>query len=192
MRDGSRDSGRRAVGPGELVLGLDLGTQLGWAVLDSGGRRVASGIAVLRPRPHAGQRWRSARIVLAELLARHRPRLLAYEDVVRHQVAGRPNFRAAQIYGAIQALTLLAAFEHDPALPVVALAPAEVKQAATRDGSAKKGDMVAAACWRWGVEITYSDEADGLWTAWAALQGAGHAPGVGHSRGARRGVQPAA
>lgn len=186
MRTSSVDNGRRAIAAGEVVLGIDLGTHLGWAVIDSDGLRVDSGAYELKPKKHPGMRWRAARVLFAELLAQRRPGLLAYEDVVRHQAAGRPNFRAAQVYGGLLSHLLLAALEHDPGLLVVALAPSEVKKRATASGAAKKDDMRAAAAWRWDRDFESADEADACWVAWAALQGEGHAPGAGHARGGKK------
>lgn len=193
--DGSRDTGVRAVRPGGLVLAFDLGTQLGEALLDSDGRRAWSlshpVFGRQRKGDHPGVRWITASVHFPAAIGRAGPnlQLIAYEDVLRHQVGAFANFRAAQVYGALLAMLLAAAC--DAGVPVVGISPSQVKLRATQSGGAKKDDMIQAAAWRWECIPADDNEADALWTAWAGLQGDGHAPGAGHARGGRRRAAPA-
>jgi Holliday junction resolvasome RuvABC endonuclease subunit len=183
--DSSSDTGVRAVLPDQRVLGLDIGTHLGWAVLDGMGRRESSGVHEMKRGPHPGARWLGLDLWVAELMETEALALVAYEDVARHASPAGPNYRAAQLWGGIVAFVLQEACSHGD-VPCVGVPVGAVKFAATRDGGADKRDMRAAAAWRWGREFPNDNEADACWVAWCALLGGGNAPGAGHARGGRR------
>ena len=158
-----------------MVLGIDPGLTLGWAVLGHSCERLASGVMVTPPRrkrDHPGQRWLDVAASCSEVLqvlAVHPTEqggsaVVAYEHVRRHQ-----GTQAAHVYGGIVAHLLMEAAISE--LAVMPIEVGHVKQMATGSGNANKDAMVHAARERWPclpVEVT-ADEADALWvaaTAW--------------------------
>ncbi len=171
------------------VLGVDPGLgRCGWAVLDQQGGRVAplgygtiaTGGEQVAPRlaALAGR--------LREVLAAHRPEVLAIERVFFNA-----NVRTAMTVGQASGVVLLLAAERG--LEVVAYTPPQVKQAVTGSGAAPKeqvGYMVRALL---GLEAvpTPADTADALAVALCHLQHAGLA-GLGGRAGGALGAAPAA
>jgi Holliday junction resolvasome RuvABC endonuclease subunit len=143
------------------IIGIDPGTLCGWAVLDDGGSRLASGFWDLRPRRYegAGMRFVRLRRYLGELLVGYSEAevVLVYEEVRHH--AGTD---AAHIYGGIVAV--LQEWCEGAKVPYDAVPVGTVKKQATGKGNAKKEEMVAAAVQRWALDPT-EDEADALWIA---------------------------
>ena len=146
------------------VLGVDPGSQCGWALLDNGAR-VASGtwdLSVRRGESH-GMRYVRLDNQLREAL--QAVDLVAYEEVARH--AGT---HAAHVYGGIIA-HLMAACER-AGVPYIGVPVGVVKKRATGKGNASKEAMVAAAVahWIWPRQAVLTscpteDEADALWIA---------------------------
>jgi crossover junction endodeoxyribonuclease RuvC len=119
-----------------LVLGIDPGlTRTGYALVardGRGGRLVEGG--VIRTDREAALSDRLAEIAgaLREVIAEHRPALVAVEQAFAH---GR-NLRSSMIIAHVRGAILLVAAEHK--LPVVQLAPSEVKRLLTGSGRASK------------------------------------------------------
>lgn len=119
-----------------LVLGIDPGlTRTGYSLVardGRGGRLVEGG--VIRTDREAALSDRLAEIAgaLREIIAEHQPALVAVEQAFAH---GR-NLRSSMIIAHVRGAILLVAAEHK--LPVVQLAPSEVKRLLTGSGRASK------------------------------------------------------
>lgn len=152
------------------VLGLDIATTTGWAVLDASGR-VASGAWDCSVRRHEGSGMRLVRFraFLREAIEHYQPDVIAYELVERHEGTG-----AAHVYGALQG-ALLEEGEVRGGLAIATVPVGHIKQYATGRGNARKAAMVKAAKERWGIDPT-EDEADALWVAatWKDTSGLAH------------------
>jgi Holliday junction resolvasome RuvABC endonuclease subunit len=148
-----------AIAPaGTRVLGVDLGLNLGWAILDERGRRISSGTLRLG-RVEVQDRARVARTRLRELITDlAKPTAIAYERVRRHE-----GTEAAHVYGGLM-WTLESVVPRGVRLETVEVAA--VKQAATGKGNADKEAVIAAAGVKWARQGAYGpDEADALWIA---------------------------
>lgn len=142
-----------------LILGLDLATTTGWALLHPDGRRHSSGTFALGQLDWYRRGWALAK-QLDLLLAEARVGLVAYEKVRRH--AG--GVQAAHVYGSLEADLLR--WAHRWGLDVVEVSVGAAKKRLTGRGNADKGAMVRAAERRWTeladpYPLTH-DEADAL------------------------------
>lgn len=145
------------------ILSIDLGTNLGWAVLQKGSETPRFGLRLL-PKPHPAKFVRARReitdlieswsLVLGDVLALEQPR------PVGHQ--------AALVLLGLRAVALLVA--RDKGLHICEVGPSELKKLATGRGNATKDDVLAAACARYGAED--ENEADALWVLEWARQNA--------------------
>ena len=146
------------------VIGVDIGTSLGWAVLDAGGV-VESGQIDLAPTKWEGIGMRAtrAKAAVTALLERHPGAVVAIELVRRH--AGT---QAAQVYGLILG-GVTSAVEESGGAAYTFVSVQEAKLAATDNGAAEKGGMVEAALQAYGV-CAGEDEADAIWIGTAALR----------------------
>jgi len=146
---------------GRTILGLDFGSNLGWAFRKSA-RRMFSGIGDFTPTQHrgGGMRWILFRGFLVKTLTELEPAALAYELVVRTHA----STQAAQVYGGFLAITMEECEARG--IPYFPVNVTTVKRYATGKGNANKGAMKAAALERWGhaKELT-EDEADARWIA---------------------------
>jgi len=147
-------------------IGIDPGTRCGWAVLDEGGQRVASGTWDCSVRRGEGAGFRFVRFerVLRELLDAYPGSTLGYEEVRRHA-----GVDAAHVYGGIRAH--LQRLCEERGVPYCPIPVGTVKKLATGKGNADKDAMVAAAASQWGVQVEDDNEADALWIAAAMLAG---------------------
>lgn len=165
----------RTYRPTDTVVGLDLATRCGWAVLRRGAR-VDSGFwdFGLRQGEGLGVRYQRARIAFRELLLEHRPYVVGYELVRSHESRPKPtpqqatpprtfNVQAAHVYGGLVAVLLCTCEEVGVLYEQVEVAA--VKQLATGKGNAKKDLVVRAARERFDAAITDDNEADALWIA---------------------------
>jgi crossover junction endodeoxyribonuclease RuvC len=122
-----------------IVLGVDPGTTVtGYGVVerpDAGPLRLVE-CGVVRPPAGEALERRLAVIheEIAALIARHRPDLLAVEDVFVAR-----NARSALVLGHARGVVLLAAAQ--AALPVAAYAPRLIKRAVVGAGAATKGQV---------------------------------------------------
>lgn len=144
------------------VLGIDPGTQCGFALLDDGDR-IASGTWDLSIQRHesAGMRFVRLEKQLREILE-DGVDLVAFEEVARH--AGT---QAAHIYGGIVAVIKLTAEKKE--LAYVGIPVGTVKKRATGRGNADKTAMSDAAVARWG-SANDDNEADALFVALTAWE----------------------
>lgn len=122
-----------------VVLALDLGTKLGWAVRARDGA-VWHGTEAFTPRKNwtPGQRWLRARSFLTDLIVRHQVTVIAYEDVKRHM-----GTDAAHAYGAFLCIVQMVADSHRATLQPVGVKT--IKKFWTGNGNADKDAMVAQA-----------------------------------------------
>lgn len=147
-------------------LGVDPGTHCGWAVLDGGGERIASGTWDCSVRRGEGAGFRFVRFerVLRELLEAYPGAAVGYEEVRRHM-----GVDAAHVYGGIRAH--LQRLCEERGVPYCPIPVGTVKKLATGKGNADKDAMVAAAHRQWSVLPGDDNEADALWIAEALRKG---------------------
>ncbi len=124
------------------VLGLDPGlVATGYAVLDAAAGRPAvldRGVVETRPGRPLEQRLHLVYDAVARLLDRHAPAALALEDLYAEYRFPRTALLMAHARGVV----CLAARQRG--VPVLALAPAEVKRAVTANGAASKEQVQQA------------------------------------------------
>ena len=159
-----------------IVLGIDPGTAaLGWGVVENRGgrlRAVDAGCLVTKPDTALPQRLLAIHALLDELIALHRPDLVAVERLFFSK-----NAQTAFGVGQARGVVLLAAAQGE--VPVREATPNEVKVAVTGYGAADKeqvGRMVAV-CLGLSEAPRPDDTADALaiaiWAANAERPGAG-------------------
>lgn len=138
-----------------VVLALDLGTKLGWAVRARDGA-VWHGTEAFTPRKSwtPGQRWLRARSFLTDLIVRHQVTVIAYEDVKRHM-----GTDAAHAYGAFLCIVQMVADSHRATLQPVGVKT--IKKFWTGNGNADKDAMKAQATVR-GFKPDTDNDADAL------------------------------
>lgn len=147
-----------------VVLALDLGTKLGWAVRARDGA-VWHGTEAFTPRKNwtPGQRWLRARSFLTDLIVRHQATVIAYEDVKRHM-----GTDAAHAYGAFLCIVQMVADSHRATLQPVGVGT--IKKHFTGKGNAAKEEMIAEARRR-GFSPGSDNDADALAVlSWAVAQ----------------------
>lgn len=140
----------------KAIVALDLGSKTGFAVRNAAGF-LHSGTFDARGKPKdpPGVRWSNFRRFLVDLKQAN-PDLVEihYEQVHRHI-----GTDAAHVYGALQALVELFAFNHQIALKPIGVGT--WKKRFTGNGAAKK-DEVIAVCRQIGLKPASTDEADAL------------------------------
>jgi crossover junction endodeoxyribonuclease RuvC len=154
-----------------IVLGIDPGTaQTGYGVV-SGDSLVRvtlleCGVIRTRPRDRLAARLREIHDGVAELIARHRPDVLAVEDVFYAK-----NVRTTVVLGHARGVILLAGEEAGVAISE--FPPAEVKKAVAGTGAATKEQVqfMLTRLLRLRSVPAPSDAADGVATALAGLMG---------------------
>jgi crossover junction endodeoxyribonuclease RuvC len=121
-----------------FVLGIDPGlSRCGYGVVEQQGRRLralAAGVLRTEPDQPVPQRLAALRDDLRQLVAEHRPAVLAVERVL-FQVNARTAIPVAQAAGIAMVEGVAAGAE------VVEYSPNEVKQAIAGDGGADKQQM---------------------------------------------------
>lgn len=126
----------------DLVLGIDPGLQrTGYAVLMRRGRQgtlVEGGVLRTNPKQSLAERIGEIAAGLREVIAERPPSVVAVEQAIAHGRNHRSSLLVAQVRGAV----LLVAAEAK--LPVVQLAPTEVKLMMTGSGRASKSQVQAA------------------------------------------------
>ncbi len=152
-----------------LVLAIDIGTKLGFAVGISpeGGQQklLESGMREFDHANHPGRRWLRLWQHLDALLGQHGPfGMVVCEDFVgglRKGPTGQPiTTRAPIVYGSFRAIIEVWSCHHG--FPMRFVNPVHLKRAATGSGAAKKPAMVAAASRRWGFRVVDDNHADAL------------------------------
>ena len=171
-----------------IVLGIDPGTALtGYGVVagDAAMRisLVECGVIRTRPRDRLSTRLREIHDGVTELLARHRPDILAVEDVFYAK-----NVRTTVVLGHARGVILLAGEE--AGIEVCEFPPAEVKKAVAGTGAATKEQVqfMLTRLLRLRAVPSPSDAADGVATALACLMGS-RAPRLDRSRPRTRRVE---
>lgn len=161
-----------------MIIGIDIGTNCGWAVLLPDGSRRDSGVWHMglrpatksRPADHRAQRWLDMAANVRALLSTYRPAVVVYERPV-----GRSSDRGGRstwlVHGGLLAQLEIVALELDN-LPLVEVSPAEWKRAMVGSGNAGKPEYVAAANARHGLhmDVKREDEAAALLIAGAAIE----------------------
>ena len=151
-----------------IVLGIDPGTAaLGWGIVESKSGRVRAvdaGCLFTKPDASLPQRLLAIHGLLDELIALHRPDLLAVERLFFSR-----NVQTALGVGQARGVVLLAAAQAE--VPVREATPSEIKLAVTGSGTADKqqvGRMVAT-CLGLNEPPKQDDTSDALAIAiWAA------------------------
>ena len=155
----------------DVVIGLDLATRTGFAVLDLDGKRLESGTWPLSPRAGRGKpdRWVRLRTALLELLSRYEGRIgvIACERPFEGRSKGKSSASTPKVAWGLVALVELTAEVRG--LTVVLYPPKSCKLVFARSGNADKAAMVAEARRRWPAFDGPHDEADGLAVAVTAL-----------------------
>ena len=150
----------------QRVLGLDLGTRCGWAILQgTEGDYIAGGTWTLRRGADESGGMRIVRFEshLAELIAKNPRLVVAYEAVKRWR-----GSRAAIIYGELFGVVERLGLDH---FDYVGFPPGRIKKEATGRGNSSKNMMQAAAAQRWPeVNIVDDNHADAMWIAHLAVQ----------------------
>ena len=151
------------------VLGLDLGTKCGWALLD--GKKLTSGtwdLSAKKDEP-SGQRFTNFWDELQ--------RIGAVDDVYHESVARHLGVRAAHVYGGFVAiLEHWCRSWHTRAIPMHGIPVGTVKKHATGKGNAKKPAMISAAQEKWPKQKVKDDnQADALWILDCGLKESGRA-----------------
>ena len=119
-----------------IVLGIDPGTAAtGYGVVKGEGSGpvtlIECGVIRTRPRDPLASRLHEIHAGVTELIERHRPNLLAVEDVFYAK-----NVRTTVVLGHARGVILLAGAE--ASLEIHELPPAEIKKAVTGTGAATK------------------------------------------------------
>ncbi len=158
-------------------IGIDPGTQCGWAVLDEDGNRLVSGEWNL-----SGNRWEGAgmrfvklQVALRKLIEAHINPDDVLEDNIRlgiEEVRAHQGTDAAHVYGGILASVQLICESFR--LPYMGIPVATAKRVATGKGNSGKPNMLSAAMDRWKPDdwpIPFGEnEVDALWIAEALRQ----------------------
>lgn len=161
----------------ERVLGIDLGGEIvGWSYFIKGEVRAAGMWRLTQHHKESpGLRWMRLRARLDEVqdVSRLQIDLVAYEAVVYHVGAGgRPNWYAAQAYGAAKGILL--EWAERRRLEFTGVSPADAKKAATGHGNADKETVWRAIRARWpGVTFEDYDVSDSAAVGLGALVGLG-------------------
>jgi crossover junction endodeoxyribonuclease RuvC len=155
-----------------VVLGIDPGTaQTGYGVVAGDGALrvslVECGVIRTRPRDPLATRLKEIHDGIAELIARHRPDVLAVEDVFYAK-----NVRTTVVLGHARGVILLAGEE--AGIDICEFPPAEVKKAVVGTGAATKEQVqfMLTRLLRLRSVPAPSDAADGVAAALACLMGA--------------------
>lgn len=146
------------------VIGLDLGTTMGYAWTDTGAVvGEQSGTMDFRPKRHEGGGFRYIRFksALHELCEGSDEAVIFYEEVVYHRGAD-----ASHVYGGFMAV--LHAFGDEHGVGYSGVPIGTIKKRATGSGRADKGAMVRAAMREWSVDATH-DQADAMWVLQCGL-----------------------
>lgn len=148
-----------------IYIGLDPSTHFGWAVLDSDGNRIDSGVWEIKGDSWegAGYRWlrleKHLRGVVVDAIQLHDEVVVGYE-AVKHR--HRSSDAARSYFGCIAVITKLL---EELKVPYTGINISDIKTQATGKGNASKEEMVAAANKQWSIEVADDNEADALWCA---------------------------
>jgi crossover junction endodeoxyribonuclease RuvC len=154
-----------------IVLGIDPGTAVtGYGVVSGDGparmQLVECGVIRTPARDPLPSRLFEIHAGVTELIARHRPDMLAVEDVFYAR-----NVRTTIVLGHARGVILLAGAQHG--LPIHEFPPAEIKKAVAGTGSATKEQVqfMMMRLLRLKTVPAPSDAADGIAAALACMMG---------------------
>ena len=143
-----------------IVLGIDPGVTLGWAVLRrtrARSVRVASGSVKFKSK--TGARFDDLCVHVRELIEAYAPDIVVVEKPARLKSYGALR----SVIGTIVVVEMAAALHELPFALVTAM---DVKKTATKRSRAEKIEMQNAAKKRWRMRtLPTPDEADALWIA---------------------------
>jgi crossover junction endodeoxyribonuclease RuvC len=155
-----------------IVLGIDPGTATtGYGVVSGDGTRpptlIECGVIRTRPRDALPLRLREIHEGVVELIARHRPKALAVEDVFYAK-----NVRTTVVLGHARGVVLLAGAQ--AGIEVHEFPPAEIKKAVVGSGAATKEQVqfMLVRLLRLKAVPAPSDAADGVAAALTYLMSA--------------------
>ncbi|HET8547005.1 MAG TPA: crossover junction endodeoxyribonuclease RuvC [Bryobacteraceae bacterium] len=143
------------------VLGVDCGAErTGFGVIDSDGvahTMIATGVIRTEPKEPFAERLQAIARRLREVIAAHRPDVVAVEEVF-HSVNSRSALKLAHVRG----VALLTAAE--AGLPVGEYSPLEVKTSVVGYGRAEKSQvqMMVRSLLRVNADLGSADAADAL------------------------------
>lgn len=140
------------------ALGIDCGTNMGWAVGETPWRLIGCGLIRTKPGRFESQGFRflSAERELKKLIETHKPDLVAFEELRAHS-----GVQAAQVLGTYMAIVMKVAEECN--IPYCGLPVGAIKKHATGNHAASKELMIKAARLLWPqATIPTSDVADAL------------------------------
>lgn len=140
-----------------IIVGLDLGTKTGWAILIDG--TIESGTWDFSPRRFdgGGMRFLRFRWHLSELLGTMAgPIEIYFEEVRAHK-----GVDAAHIYGGFMAH--LTSICEEMKIPYLGIPVGTIKRTATGKGNCNKAAMIAAAKRKWPDFTGDDNEADARW-----------------------------
>ena len=112
----------------DYVIGLDLGTKCGWAVLDIAGNRVDSGHWNFQPKrfESAGIRYLKFAKELRTLIDKYPGCKVGFEAVHRHR-----GVAAAHVYGGLLATMQSVCDSEGPVVPYLGIGVGTIKKHAT-------------------------------------------------------------
>lgn len=155
-----------------IVLGIDPGTAVtGYGVVRGEGATVPAliecGVIRTRSREPLASRLREIHDGIVELIARHKPDVMAVEDVFYAK-----NVRTTVVLGHARGVILLAGEQHG--VRIEELPPASIKKAIVGSGSATKEQVqfMLTRLLRLKSAPQPTDAADGVAAALASLMGA--------------------
>ena len=150
------------------TLGIDPGTNCGWALRDASGKDFAGSVNLKGGRfEGGGMRFLRFKSFLEELDSHNKIDCVFFEEVRRHR-----GTDAAHVYGGLIATLTSWCEEHDPKIPYSGIPVGTIKKTATGKGNADKEKMVAAAREKWPDLFTEDDHdmADALWVLETGIQ----------------------
>ena len=144
-----------------MILALDLGTNMGYAVGNSLGK-VASGSVDFSTKRNEGGGMRYLRFTrwLIKIIAEYDVTEIYYEEVKRHS-----SVAAAHVYGSFEGHLMVACDDPDCPIPYQSVPVGTIKKYASGKGNCGKPEMIKAAIKKgwllFGSED--HDQADALW-----------------------------
>lgn len=151
----------------ELLLGLDLSTNVGFAVL-RGEERLASGTWRLQPKRHRGDRWTRFLDNMAGILGEFEPTIIAFENLSRGQGRTMQGRAVLPVFGGF--LAHLEVISLQTGIELLPVNPSSWKKLSTGKGNANKPLYIKAMGERFGLKMNEKreDEAAALGIAEAA------------------------
>jgi hypothetical protein len=151
-----------------VLLALDLGAHLGWALWQDG--MVTSGTSDLSKSNHKRFEGPGMKFIRFQRLLKEfpRPTLINYEEVRRHL-----GVDAAHAYGAYQGHLTSYCDGQDPQIPYESIPVATIKARATGKGNASKEEMIASCRTLLKHEPTDDNESDARWLLVIACEASG-------------------